>query len=188
MRAPPLAADRAEISRFYSAMYLRADPGGFVSLRTFEHEPGRPAVEIRAVEINGEGLDPVIAQATGAANRAARHPRPTVFAPPVCTFKTAASGAEANLFNGLCITFEGDEQPAVAGTRLEGIIGPATVIVASGGTWTDPETGEVQDKLHQYWRLREPTRTAEEHAKLKRCNRLAMVNVGVRLRRQLAPR
>ena len=82
-----LSADRAEIGRFVRALFCHADADGYVSLRTFEHQRGAKPVEIRAVQINGEGLEPVVAQATGAANRAAKFERPTVFAPPVCTFR-----------------------------------------------------------------------------------------------------
>src|SRR5215472_8161248 len=35
-------------------------------------------------------------------------------------------------------------------------LGPPTVIVASGGKWTDPATGQIFDKLHLHWRLRTP--------------------------------
>ena len=93
-----LSADRAEIDRFINAVFCHADLGGFVSLRSFEHERGKPPVEIRAQEINGEGLAPVIAKATGVANRAARHPRPTVFAPITsCTFANDKRAAEADV-------------------------------------------------------------------------------------------
>ena len=70
----PLAADREEISRFYVALFRNADMGGYVSLRTFEHDNSKLPVEIRPVQYNGEGLGPVVGQATGAANRAARFP------------------------------------------------------------------------------------------------------------------
>jgi hypothetical protein len=50
--------------------------------------------------------------------------------------------------------------------------------VASGGQWTDPETGEIQDKLHLHWRLTEPTRDAADHARLKEARTLACRLVG----------
>ena len=52
------------------------------------------------------------------------------------------------------------------------------MVVASGGEWVNPETAEVERKLHMHWRLAEPTRTAEEHAKLKRARYLAQRLVG----------
>src|SRR5262249_55189628 len=50
--------------------------------------------------------------------------------------------------------------------------------VRSGGTWTNPETNAVEDKLHAYWRLKEPARGGEQLAKLKELRRLAAMRVG----------
>ena len=47
-----------------------------------------------------------------------------------------------------------------------------------GGHWTDPESGEVEDKLHLHWCCREPSRSASEHALLKRARALACAFVG----------
>ena len=44
--------------------------------------------------------------------------------------------------------------------------------------WVDPATGELQPKLHIYYRLAEPTRNAAEHAKLKRANRIVAALTG----------
>ena len=173
-----LSADRAEIDHFINAVFCHADLGGFVSLRSFEHERGKPPVEIRAQEINGEGLAPVIAKATGVANRAARHPRPTVFAPITsCTFTNDKRAAEADVHNGVALVVELDEKPTEAAARLESLLGPATAIVLSGGEWV-ATTGEIQAKLHLYWRLAEPTRDTAGHASLKRARALATAIVG----------
>jgi P4 family phage/plasmid primase-like protien len=173
-----LPADRDELARFVGALFRHADEGGFVSLRTFEHEPGVPPVEVRAVAVNGEGLGPVIAQAAGAATRAARHPRPAVFAPPVCTFVSDRRAAETDVRNGVALSFECDERPEEVRRRLEDILGPATAVVASGGLWMDPTTGALQEKLHLHWRLAEPTRDAADHARLKRARRLSVALAG----------
>ncbi len=174
----PLAADREMIGQFYGAIYHHADAGGYVSLRTFEHEPGTPPVENRAVQINGDGLAPLIAQATGAANRAARHPRPAVFAPPPCTFTNARHAAESDLLNGLAIIAECDASPVAARARLDGILGAPSLVAESGGLWTDRETGEMQPRLHVYFRLAEPTRAPTDHGRLKRANRLVAALTG----------
>ena len=174
-----LSADRAEIGRFINAVFCHADLGGYIALRSFEHERGKPPVEIRAQEINGEGLAAVIAKATGAANRAARHPRPTVFAPVTsCTFANDKRAAEADVANGVALVVELDETPTAAALRLEGLLGPATAIVLSGGEWIDPASGEIQAKLHLYWRLAEPTRDAPGHSRLKRARALATAIAG----------
>ena len=166
-------ADRAEIGLFVNAMFVHADEGTFVSLRTFSHNAGDPPVDIRGVEINCAGLAPLAQIAFGRARRAARHPEPTVFAPPVATFNNATRAREVDLANGLVLSVEIDADAKAGLALLRGIVGPPTVVVASGGEWTDPDTGEAQPKLHAHWRLAEPTRAPEVHGKLKRARRLA---------------
>ena len=166
-------ADRAEIGLFVNAMFVHADEGTLVSLRTFSHNAGDPPVDIRGVEINCAGLAPLAQIAFGRARRAARHPEPTVFAPPVATFNNATRAREVDLANGLVLSVEIDADAKAGLALLRGIVGPPTVVVASGGEWTDPDTGEAQPKLHAHWRLAEPTRAPEVHGKLKRARRLA---------------
>ena len=170
-------ADRAEIERFVNAMFMHADEGTFASLRTFTHNAGDPPVDVRGVEINGAGLEPLVQIAFGKASRAARHPKPVVFCPPVCTLNNATRAREEDLANGLALSVEIDADARSGLALLRGLIGPPTVVVASGGEWTDP-AGEVQPKLHGHWRLSEPTRAAEEHARLKPARRLATALVG----------
>ena len=174
----PLAADRTEIERFVTAMFKHADEGTYASLRTFTHNAGDPPVDITGVEINGAGLAPLVQIAFGKASRAARHPEPVVFAPPVCTLNNAKHAREDDLANGLGLSVEIDADAKAGLTLLRGLIGPPTVIVASGGEWADPATGEVQPKLHGHWRLSEPTRATEDHDRLKLARRLATALVG----------
>jgi hypothetical protein len=65
----------------------------------------------------------------------------------------------------------------MARAKLEEILGPATIVVRSGGKWTDPATGEVQDKLHLHWRLRIPAR-GDDLPVLKQARDLAARLVG----------
>jgi hypothetical protein len=51
------------------------------------------------------------------------------------------------------------------------------MVVASGGRWADPDTGELEDKHHLRWRLNEPA-TGSDLAKLKAARRLAAELVG----------
>ena len=74
---------------------------------------------------------------------------------------------------GWVISAELDSAPRQARERLEQVLGPATIVMLSGGLWTDPETGEEEDKLHLHWRLVQPTRTKIEHDFLRECNQLA---------------
>lgn len=169
---PPLAADRDQLQRFVNALFAYADPGGFVSLRGFlDNQRGPPAV-IEAMEV-GDDLAPVTDAAERIATRCARLPEPVVFSPPVATFSNARQAREADLANGLALSVELDANPAEGRRKLEAVLGPATVIVASGGEWTDPATGEVVPKLHAHWRLTEPTRTPLDHARLKAARILA---------------
>jgi hypothetical protein len=52
------------------------------------------------------------------------------------------------------------------------------VIVRSGGQWTDPETSQIEDKLHIHFRIAPAARGAEALTKLKRARELATAIVG----------
>ena len=55
------------------------------------------------------------------------------------------------------ISVELDANPQEALAAVENVLGPATLVMISGSVWTNPETGELEDKLHAHWRLRQPT-------------------------------
>ena len=161
----PLAVDAAAIGQFVSALFRYADPDSFVSLRTFaEGGGGAHSIEAHAI---GDSLHGLANAATRHAQRAARAADPSVFAPPVATFRTSGKADEANLANGLTLSVECDATPDAARARLESLLGPATVAVASGGEWINPATGEITPKLHLHWRLNEPTTEPADHARLK---------------------
>jgi hypothetical protein len=172
----PFAGDADQIAAFVGTTFRDADPETFVSLRAFFQDPARPLAVIRAMRLTDHAA--LIHDATRLATAAANHPEPIVVAPPVCTFLSPASATEANVANGLCIAAECDAHPYESAARLERLLGPPTVAVASGGTWADPKTGEVQDKLHLYWRLNEPTTTPEEHRRLRHARRLVALLAG----------
>src|SRR5215468_11911523 len=62
--------------------------------------------------------------------------------------------------------------------RLEAILGPATIVVRSGGQWLDPQSGERANKLHLHFRLAETATGAKALAQLKRARDLAARIVG----------
>lgn len=165
-----LTADRKQIGQFVDALFRHADAGSFVALRSFQAD-NRP-FNHTAHELNGDHTAFIQAAAT-AATLAAQAPKPVVFCPPIATFRNAKKADELRLANGLALSVECDEQPEAARATLEAKIGPATVVVQSGGEWADPATGELQFKLHLHWRLDRPTRTMEGHAKLKYARVLA---------------
>jgi Primase C terminal 2 (PriCT-2) len=173
---PRREADRAELARFVDATFRYADDGTHAVLRTFAEGSSEVLDSVR-VPLNGAGLDALIDHAVRQATKAANGRRPAVFAPPVATF-IGDRARERDLANGLVLTLEADKAPAVARRNLQFVLGPPTVVVASGGHWTDPETGEVEDKLHLHWRCKEPSRTASEHDLLKRARALACTFVG----------
>ncbi len=179
---PPnvLEPDAEEISRFVRTLFLYADDGGYVSLRAFDQfRHDVPPILIRPAYVNGAGLDAVISEAVRAARESDNTARPAVFAPPICTFINASRARVVDLENGLVLSVEIDEGDTTkARLFLESMLGPATVTVASGSDWTDPETGEVFPKLHLHWRLSEPTRDAEDHARLRQARNLAALLVG----------
>jgi putative DNA primase/helicase len=172
-----LEPDRDQIRAFVGALFRHADPGSFVSLRAFGHDRAWRTDLWRMMAIGVDHAS-LIDVAVAFARACANTPENVVFCPPVVTFRSGPGTAEANLANGLAISVECDKQPNQARDILEDLLGPATVIVASGGQWTVPETGEVQDKLHLHWRLAVPARTPEEHANLKLARRVAQQLVG----------
>jgi hypothetical protein len=92
--------------------------------------------------------------------------------------KSPTSATEGDVAEGVALSVDCDSHPVQARQRLTQLLGEPTCVVLSGGQWTDPETFQVQDKVHLHWRLQEPTRTPEDHAVLKECRRLAGVIAG----------
>jgi hypothetical protein len=167
------------IARFVDALFRYADPETFVSLRAFDQfRRDIPPVLIEGVQV-GEDVAGVVCRAVRAAGNTANRPEPVVFAPPVATFRGDRKASMADMANGVALSVEmdaGDPQRALA--QLAFLIGPPTVVVASGGEWTNPETGEVFQKQHFHWRLTEPTRTEAEHRRLQAAREMAAALVG----------
>ena len=80
-----------------------------------------------------------------------------MFATPVATFKSAHGAAERDINNGLVLTVECDASPQASRERLQMLLGPPTVVVVSGGTWTDPATGACSPCCRIYARPIHPT-------------------------------
>src|SRR5260370_4687141 len=168
-----LPADKGEIRAFVNALFKHADAGTHVSLRAFhgDSEAWRPGWG--NVKLTRSGFGELIDTATRLAGRCANARKKVVFCPPIATFRTERNAKGVNLACGLVLTVECDEAVKAARERLVRILGPVTIAVASGGEWTDPDTGEVSDKEHLHWRLNEPTRDAAAHGLLKEARQLA---------------
>jgi len=174
VNAAVIAPDHDQLDKFVRAIFCYADPDTFISLRGFDQfRRDVPPEIIRPVKVNGD-LSVVVQAAYAAADECANAGHPVVFAPPVCTFNNQDRARGIDLANGVALSVEIDEgDTAAARSRLEGLLGPCTVVMASGGVWDDPETGEVHTKLHLHWRLNEPTRDASDHARLRMARDIA---------------
>ena len=185
-RSKPLAGapdtvldpDREQIKTFIDVLFRYATPGSYVSLRSF-HDDGIPgkAVSIKPIKIASSSREDLIEAAFDEAWRAAHAEKKTVFAPPVATFSNRRRAREQDIIDGLDICAELDAQPQQGLTTLEELLGPATIVVASGGTWRDPKTGKLEPKLHAHWRLNKPAQS-DDLKRLKEARGIAIDMVG----------
>jgi hypothetical protein len=75
-----LKADRGQIEAFVSALFKHAQPGTFVSLRSFHDDDSTKSFAIACVPV--DDLNRVAEAAWRHAERAAAAPRKVVFCPP----------------------------------------------------------------------------------------------------------
>jgi hypothetical protein len=165
-----LEPDRDELEVYVDAVLRYRGTEGFISLRSFyddeEAKQRKEKPRICAVSLKGNFAF-LIDCAVDEARRAAQHPRPMVFAPPLCVFGNADNAAEQDILAGLLLSVECDRHPHEARRQLEELLGPATCVVRSGGLWINNDDGEVHDKLHLHWRLAKPALSKEDLAALK---------------------
>jgi hypothetical protein len=166
--------DRDAVATFVNCLFRYAD--GYVNLRAFHDlKDGAPPLFVEPIKI---GAPDFIERVCERIHEAAAHPEPHVFCPPVCVFVEPNGAATENLAEGVALSVECDGNPYAAMKKLTGILGPPTVVVASGGTWKNPQRGRLEYKLHLHWRLVEPTRDAADHARLYEARALAAEIVG----------
>jgi hypothetical protein len=173
---PELQPDRKALRNFVYTMFRHAGSEGFASLRSFE-EGATKSFRITTVGLEG-GPGFLCEAAADDAYRAANALKPVVFCPPLAIFLYPDNAKQSNLLAGLALSVECDEHARNAVATLEQLLGPATAIVRSGGAWTDPETGQVEDKLHIHFRITGSARGPEALTKLKRARELATAIVG----------
>jgi hypothetical protein len=174
-----LLPDRDELARFVAALFCHADLDTFLSMRTFfDHKDGSALHESWLTARVTGNIDDIVDAAEDLAGIAAYEDEAIVFAPPITTFTNRDKADEASVANGLVISAELDSNPATGLEFVEAVIGPATVVMESGGLWLDEATGELVPKLHAHWRLAAPTRLRIEHDLLKEANRLATTLAG----------
>ncbi|MBB4261418.1 MULTISPECIES: AAA family ATPase [unclassified Bradyrhizobium] len=170
----PLEPDREQLETFADAIFRRAGEKGFVTVRSFLEEGDR-VFRITPAARSG-GLKFLVEVCVDDARRAAQNPVPAVFCPPLAVFVGKDKAREEDLLEGLALSVECDQQPSKARAILEGLLGPATVVVRSGGTWANGGTAP-EDKLHLHWRLKIPA-TGKSLAILKKARDLAARLVG----------
>ena len=172
---------KSTIAAFVREMFKHVDAGTYVMLRAFNTD-NTTFGSWKTPKLNGGSRDALVEAAFKAADNCVGQPGRPVFCPPIATFKSSYGmhASTANLANGLVLTVECDTGAQAARTKLETLLGPATLVVASGGKWTDDAGGE-DDKLHLHWRLGQPTRTPEEHEMLRQARVMAARIVGADL-------
>src|SRR5262249_7059055 len=147
-----------------------------VSLRAFlDAKKDAPPLFIEPISVGDPQFLAVVVER---AKQAANWREPAVFCPPVATLKNGRNAKADNVHEGVTLPVECDKEPAAALGVLREILGDPTVVVASGGEWPNPNTGEVEQKVHVHWRLKVPTHTPQEHAKLREARDLAAKLVG----------
>jgi hypothetical protein len=176
-----LLVDPAQIKTFAEAIFPYIGASGaeqWVSLRVFPDDGNNDrCLSISPVQVNG-CLEPIVDAAITLAQYAADHRRRAVFAPPLASFTSQTRAGEADLCEAPVLSVECDTAPNNARRTLETLLGPTTVVVASGGRWLNDQTGEIECKLHLHWRLTEPATGKEDLARLKEARRLATSIVG----------
>jgi hypothetical protein len=166
-----LEPDRAQLEIFIESLLRHAAPGNYLSLRSFFEHESRP-LHIVPAQINGN-LAAIADLGERIARQAANNDQAVVFCPPVATFYNARTAEEKDVAEGLVLSVECDTDPQQGRKRLEALLGPATVVTASGGRWRDPVSGTVFDKLHLHWRLAAPVKDKDAIARLKAARELA---------------
>jgi putative DNA primase/helicase len=165
-----LEPDEEAIRRFATRLYRYADPNSFVSLRAFPDQKGNAKPSF--IEGCLAGSPYLVERIVDRARQAARQAKPHVFCVLPSTFKRERRATRADVANGLTLVAECDAHPRASLEKLTSLLGPPSFVIASGGIWTDPQTGATEDKRHGYWLLNEPTTEKEEHKRLATANRL----------------
>ena len=171
-----LAPDREALARFCALLFKHAQPDGVVSLRAYpDNGKSDKSIFIDPINIGHPDFIEIVYER---ARQTATWHEPAVFCPPIATFRTNKDATADNLLEGVTLSVECDAKPADALNFLQTILGEPTIVSASGGEWTNPETGEIEKKLHLHWRLTKPTRTTQEHASLREAREIAANLVG----------
>ena len=169
-----LVPNKDDLRIHFCYLFRHASAGVYVAHRAYTEGKPSQCISITATCV---GQGDLVEDAMGAATSAANYAAPAVYCPPIAGFSTAKSAAEASLVEAYTLTVDCDQHPSESRKQLESCLGPATVVVATGGEWLDPDTGEVEEKCHLHWRLIKPA-TGAALVELKAVRRLAAEKVG----------
>src|SRR5262249_20949127 len=150
--------DRNMVEAFFNALFRYANPENCLSLRAFSDvNRDAPPLLVEGIKVGDPNL---INQMCTRITEAAQHHDPFVFCPPICTFSNPFKADDKSLAEGVALSVDLDSQPRAGQKKLCVLLGRApTAIVASGGVWLNPRTGQTEPMLHLHWRLKMPTRT-----------------------------
>lgn len=163
---PQLAADADYVRHFVEGVFRncrdenRRPFTGRLVLRAFEHRNNKCVLNTELAF--GPGfVSAAVEEAGKIANRPADDA--AVFAPPPCLFNPFSDKArQADVIAAPVIAVDLDNADPDEGRRkLEALLGPATLVIASGGVWIGPD-GSEKAKLHLYWRLTRPARSVDD--------------------------
>ena len=128
--------DVDQIEIFVDALFRYAPtqaPLGYISMRAFYDDGGNTLFRITPAQITNGNLKYALEVAEDEARRAANNPKPVVFCPPIAVFNNPKQAREEDLVLGLALSIECDAHAQEARATLEQLLGPATVVVRSGG-------------------------------------------------------
>ena len=136
MGAAMLEPDRDQLEIFCEALLQHAGSDGYISVRAFYEDDTGKSFRISPASLKG-GLKFLFDVLEDDARRAAQFPKPVVFCPPLCTFVNREQAREQDILEGMALSVECDAHPQQARQVLEALLGPATVMVKSGGRWSN---------------------------------------------------
>ena len=139
---PILEPNREQIATFVRTVFKHASPGGWVALRSFSDDGGesKNALFKRSVKLNGN-LEILVDAAYAEALKAARSPRKAVYCPPVALFGWSDGATEDDLIEGPVLSVELDRNPKASLSALEKLLGPASLVIESGGITAEGDPG-----------------------------------------------
>ena len=145
-----LKPDQCDLAAHFNDLFRYANDGVFIAHRIYTEGQKSRCIGRKATRI-GDGT--LIDDAVSAATIAATHQERALYCPPLAGFNNAKEASMDALVEAYTFTVDCDQYPQEALKRLVERLGPATLVLATDGEWENPDTGEVEQKVHAHWRL-----------------------------------